>query len=269
MKHRSAPLRPAFLVAGLVAAAAIAPACSSVPAGTPVTRIALPNADRVLTTQRRSDWCWAACTEMALRYNGVEGITQEDLVARLKDNAADQRAQDAEIIQALAIRAEPAAPAAADGRIPTGVTIEAAPIIKALGDTASIYAAASDPAVEDLRDGSPVLMKLQDFEGASGHIVFVTAINMRPKTSFVDRTLAQGSAVEGIVRDAGDVVDRFSGDHRYEIVSVEFFDPMPDTGGNTTLEQAALRTHRAAYISRKKALAIVDRVRGSLNVQYR
>src|SRR5690606_36170318 len=85
-----------------LAGAALLAGCTTVPSGAAAQRADLRRFEQVTAQQRRSDWCWAACAEMVLRYNGVHDVDQEALVARFKNDPKDQTANLAEIIQALA-----------------------------------------------------------------------------------------------------------------------------------------------------------------------
>lgn len=119
----------------------------------------LENAHNVFTEQRRGDWCWAACCEMALKYNGVNDVTQEILVQRFKGSMSDQTAIDGEIILALAT--DPPPPAPSMQGVPQNhsgamgqVKVDLSHVQNALWKSAKIYSS-SDSAVEDFAGGHP------------------------------------------------------------------------------------------------------------------
>jgi hypothetical protein len=234
--------------------------CASAPPGATAELVTLPNAERVFTAQRRGDWCWAACSEMALKYNGVEGVTQEMLVENLRGNAEDQRVIDYQLIQALAT--EPAAAARTGSEPPRGVAINSAGAVNALEKGIAMYSS-SDSAVEDFMGGHPVLMGLRNWKDAPGHIVFVTGMEVVRKEGLDERNPYVGS----IAASLNGIADRFDGSYRYEIRSVEFFDPLPDVGGVARLDADGLEAHQRFFLSRKRAREIVRDWNSSLQVR--
>lgn len=227
----------------------------------------LENAHNVFTEQRRGDWCWAACCEMALKYNGVNDVTQEILVQRFKGSMSDQTAIDGEIILALAT--DPPPPAPSMQGVPQNhsgamgqVKVDLSHVQNALWKSAKIYSS-SDSAVEDFAGGHPVLLGLKDWEGAPAHIVFVTAIE------YVDKRKkpADTTILQDVVRAVEKTVDDLVGNYRYEVVAIEFYDPMPETGGVTRLEAADLDKHFRFYLSRKRAREIIHELESTMQVR--
>lgn len=218
-----------------------------------VETITLPNYEKVLTEQRRGDWCWAACCEMALKYNGVTDVTQETLVQNFKGSADDQTAIDSEIITALATTPENQAQTA--GGPPRAVQVRLGNLMTALTESATIYSS-SDSAVEDFCAHHPVIMGLKDWEGAPAHIVFLTSVQ------YVDRRAVPPDS--GIFRSLQNqftmLADKFTGDYRYYISGVDVYDPMPGTGGMTHLTPEELAEHLRFFLSRKKAVEIMHQV---------
>jgi papain like cysteine protease AvrRpt2 len=59
--------------------------------------------DRITTEQKRSDFCWAACAEMVLRYHGGHA-KQEEIVRKVKgppDELADATGSPTDVMEAL------------------------------------------------------------------------------------------------------------------------------------------------------------------------
>jgi hypothetical protein len=56
--------------------------------------------DYVASMQEAHEWCWAASTQMVLKWFGVE-VTQEDVVHRIKGRVVDQAASAKDIMTAL------------------------------------------------------------------------------------------------------------------------------------------------------------------------
>lgn len=239
----------AFLWCGLCAMLPLNLGCAAGTQGTAV-HFRLNNADRVLTHQRRGDWCWAACCEMALKYNMVNDITQEMLVDKLKGKQDDQTAIDAEIVLALAT--EPTRDTVQLNHAPSRIDVNTQHLTDALFKLGSMYIS-SDKAIEDFGDGHPVLLGLKDWEGAPAHIVFVTAIEA---TDHGDVS-QPADVLDGIVKFPK-TVGRMFGQDRYTLSAIEFFDPMPETGGPTRMTAEEIKPHVRFYLSRKRAREIID-----------
>lgn len=50
--------------------------------------------------QRESNWCWAACVQMVLRYHGL-AVTQEQVVQRIFGDLRDSTATEDQVLKAL------------------------------------------------------------------------------------------------------------------------------------------------------------------------
>lgn len=266
-------LRQCVITSGVVALMSLGLGCSgtgsrsasgasSTPLGADarIERRELPDAARVFTPQRRGDWCWAACAEMALKYNGINDITQEQLVEKVKGKASDQTAIDTEIIVALAT--EPKAQTQNSAATPQRVNIDLNAPIQAALKAATMYSS-PDSAVEDFSQGHPVLFGLQNWEGAPAHIVFVTAIEYRD----LRRESETAPGLEGLAGSFGRMADSLIGSYRYEIRAIEFYDPMPETGGQTRLEAADIEKHYRFYLSRKKAMEIMKSAESTVQLR--
>jgi hypothetical protein len=225
-----------------------------------IERRELSNASRVFTPQRRGDWCWAACAEMALKYNGIDDITQEQLVEKVKGKASDQTAIDTEIIVALAT--EPKERTQNSAAMPQRVNLDLNAPLNAAIKAATIYSS-SDSAVEDFSQGHPVLFGLKDWEGAPAHIVFITAIEYRD----LRRESETAPGLKGLAGSFGRMADSLIGSYRYEIRAIEFYDPMPETGGPTRLEGADIEKHFRFYLSRKKAMEIMQSAESTVKLR--
>lgn len=221
-------------------------------------RATLANAERAFVTQRRGDWCWAACCEMALRYNGIEDITQEMLVERIKGEADDQRAIDTEILVALSTdrtsRTERSAV------MPKSLRVDTKSLFDGIWKGAKIYTS-RDGAIEDFRRGQPTLLFLENWEGAPGHIVFITEIEYRDRRG----NAAEIPVVGGIVKWGQDTADKLIGDYRYEVRTITFFDPMQGAG-LTTIDGEKLEAHQRGYLSRRQAQEIMSDVGGTIKL---
>jgi len=221
-------------------------------------RASLANADRAFVTQRRGDWCWAACCEMALRYNGIQDVTQEMLVERIKGEADDQRAIDAEIVRALATDASNRN----DRRsvMPKSVRVDAQSLFDGLWNGAKMYTS-RDGAIEDFARGQPTLLFLKNWEGAEGHIVFVTEIE------YLERRGASGDipVVGGLVKWGQETADKLIGDYRYEVVRITFFDPMPNAGVRS-IDGDTLEAHQRGYLSRRQAQEVMSNLGGTIKL---
>jgi len=70
--------------------------------GQEVTTVGIPTEsfDYVASMQEASDWCWAASTQMVLKWFGVE-VSQDDVVRRTKGRVVDQSASVRDITAAL------------------------------------------------------------------------------------------------------------------------------------------------------------------------
>jgi hypothetical protein len=241
-----------------------------------------------LIQQRRFDWCWAACCEMAYRASGRSDVTQEALVATYKggspavvsggvrggepsanlaaDDEDDHRAQDFELVRALAVGTDVYLPIGVHpGR---GVIFDQAGLAGYLHAWAGLYLASSI-AVEDIARGQPVLAVLRDWEGAPGHVGFVIEIDARPdlvsnSVSGICRTaLDVGKAVGIGGSDADSVVAYLPKEFptRYLLDRITFYDPSFHNPGIKTIEGADVKRHLAYLLSPTMARAILARER--------
>lgn len=227
-----------------------------------VESVSLPNIERVYTEQRRGDWCWAACCEMALRYTGRSDVTQEGLVTAFRGDADDQTAIDWEVIEALANLSPKSSSAAAS---PTRVDIDANQFFSAAQKSLQIYLPkAADLAIADLKYRRPVLMGLKDWDGAPAHIVLVTSVDYRERPRSTSGVPIIGAAIDSVGRA---FEDTFGSAAKYEIVRVTMYDPMPETGGVRTADAATLDAHWRFYLGPTLAKDVASQA--SQTVRYR
>jgi hypothetical protein len=256
----------------LAASISLAPIAALTGCATAPTRtIRREAAADTLVQQRRFDWCWAACCEMAYRAKGQSDITQERLVeaykgtARAKDEA-DQRAQDFELVRALAVGTDFYLPI---GVYPGGgVTFDRGGLAAYIESWAGLYLASS-VAVEDLERGQPVLAVLRDWEGAPGHVGFVIEIAATPD----DGANALG-AIYGAGRQVGGMIGLSGGDgdsvsqylpetlpRQYTLHRITFYDPSLENPGVKSIEGDAIKRHLGYLLSPAMAKAILARER--------
>jgi hypothetical protein len=72
----------------------------TIDAGVPTERLQATAAPDTLGRQRRSQWCWAACTQMLLNYHGIRA-TQEEIVARMYGSLVNHTASGLDAINGL------------------------------------------------------------------------------------------------------------------------------------------------------------------------
>jgi hypothetical protein len=249
-----------------------------------IKRFELPNAQKVLTEQRRGDWCWAACAEMALKYKGVRDITQEMLVdSSLRRNAENQTVEDFEILFALAYQPKGSGSsgeylAQRGNVVDVGkVKFDKSMVASGAGSAASMYLSPS-AAVEDFIQGHPVLLGLKDWEGAPGHIVFVTAVEYQERWDkgfsvtdvfdeitelFPKGKVAENETIVGAAKTAARTAD----ERRYVITAIEFHDPMPGQGGHTRLSREELDKHYRFTMTSKRSREVLGNLLGSVEVR--
>lgn len=214
----------------------------------------LPNAERVFTKQRREDWCWAACAEMALKYNGITDITQETLAERFKGDKADQTAQDWEIVRALATK--PTGAPIPVGQIPTSLGLDLGSLFAAGLKAASFYCN-PESAVDDLRAGEPEVVRLVNYDGWPGHVVFVTGFSFTEKRSGVENVPLLGEIYRG--------GETLLGGGRYTIASTTIYDPMKGVVVDIPWNQ--LKQHKPAFISARRAREVVEKAQQTLRIR--
>ncbi len=238
--------------------------------------------DDALVQQRRFDWCWAACCEMAYRARGRDDITQEALVAAVKGGGADghealaaseadHRAQDFELVRALAVGTDLYLPI---GVYPNGgIRFNRDGLAGYIEAWAGLYLASS-VAVEDLDRGEPVLAVLRDWEGAPGHVAFVVEVEATP-----DATAHAASDIYKIGRGVGDMLGLTNGDgdsfarylprelpRSYTLHRITFYDPSFEAPGIKTIEGDAIERHLAYLLSPSMAEAILAREREIVSI---
>src|SRR5471030_1455429 len=123
-----------------------------------VTTVGIPSDSfyYVASMQEAHEWCWAASTQMILKWFGVE-VTQEDVVRRIKGRVVDQSASARDISAALnGVR-----------RTSTG----GAKVIHTIS-----FSGPPHPAViiKELSQHVPMLLTIDTAPG-SGHVVVLTA----------------------------------------------------------------------------------------------
>ncbi|HYE03341.1 MAG TPA: hypothetical protein VD963_08915, partial [Phycisphaerales bacterium] len=199
------------------------------------------------------------CAEMAFRAKGIQGITQEHLVRKYKASATDQRAIELEIIQALAEHEPRERP---DRGLPRQVSGDLGPLVKAAVRSASIYTS-QDDAVEDMRQGEPVLLGLKNWEGMLGHVVILTKIEYQEK----GRTRTGLGPLDGLMDRVEQVREDLGGDTRYRVRAVEFLDPRRGQTEPRTMTDGELRRHANFWLSTRKAGQIAADARRSLQMR--
>ena len=232
--------------------------------------------EEALVQQRRFDWCWAACCEMAYRARGRDDITQEALVAAVKGGGADgheadHRAQDFELVRALAVGTEFYLPIGVypDG----GIRFNRDGLAGYIEAWAGLYLASS-VAVEDLDRGEPVLAVLRDWEGAPGHVAFVVEVEATP-----DATAHAASDIYKIGRGFGDMLGLTNGDgdsfarylprelpRQHTLHRITFYDPSFEAPGIKTIDGDAIERHLAYLLSPSMAEAILAREREIVSI---
>jgi hypothetical protein len=234
-----------------------------------------------LIQQRRADWCWAACCEMAYRARGRADITQEKLVAALKqpnadakalaESDADHRAQDFELVRALAVGTDFELPI---GFYPGGgISFDRGGLAQYLHAWAGLYLASS-VAVEDLERGQPVLAVLRDWEGAPGHVGFVIEVEATPDSTAnaLSDLYAVGSKIGNAVGVTGGESDSISKylperiPHQYTLHRITFYDPSLESPGVKSIEGDAIKRHLAYMLSPAMAKAILARERDIVKI---
>ncbi|MBI1304906.1 MAG: hypothetical protein GC172_14150 [Phycisphaera sp.] len=265
------------------AALCIAPLIGLAGCGTAQPRVIRSAAsDDALVQQRRFDWCWAACCEMAYRAQGRHDITQEKLVAAMKGGGTvggahderlaasedDHRAHDFELVRALAVGTDFYLPI---GVYPNGgVRFSREGLADYIEAWAGLYLASS-VAVEDLDRGEPVLAVLRDWEGAPGHVGFVLEVEATPHSAAhaageLYKIGCEVGEMLGLGQDDGDgdsladyLPDRLP--RPYELHRITFYDPSFEAPGVRTIEGDAIERHLAYLLSPSMAQAILARER--------
>jgi hypothetical protein len=188
--------------------------------------------ETTLVAQRRSDWCWAACCEMASRALR-KPRTQEEFVAALfgSDNAASaqaiknnteefQAATEYEIARALSGESlrDTAKQPTPDAKSKKYLVIDTGELVKGAVQWAQVQSMNSI-AVEELNRRRPVILGLDDWNGIPGHAVFVLSM----------RVIEEEDGVADWLDDLG---TKWLGESkmpkpkaRYRILEITFFDP--------------------------------------------
>lgn len=210
----------------------------------------------LLVAQRRGDWCWAACCEMAssaLRRPRSQEEFASDLAAsrgpaEALSETESQAATDFEIVRALAGRGAPSQPKARKKY----TIVETGHLIALLFEWGEVTSANS-LAVEELQAGKPVVMGLADWRGMSGHAVFVTSMRVeRVDDPVGDLARAFGKKVlpaEGMPEPA----------NRYRIRRISFFDPAGSGREPLSLADDEIVRHLRFLMSPKMARAVLER----------
>ena len=193
------------------------------------------NIQAVAAEQAGTNWCWAACAQMILRYNGTN-ITQEEIVKQIAKEAGQcrdsEQADEFEIWLAMnpdmqeemdrriAAWYDPNKPNTTEVRM----NINASNAGDLLGATSN---PSSDVLVQDISSGNPVVVGFHGGAWGGGHVVLAYGVNYsRLKT-------------EGDVkyRDLTSVLYRFT--HRFKINKIMIVDPQPLPGQSQYLEVAS------------------------------
>ena len=127
--------------------------------------------DTVYTSQRRSQWCWAACIEMVFEYWG-HSVTQKRIVERTWGSDVNMPAQPNQIIRDL-------------NRRWVDDNDEA---FRVRGD---VFSANAITAAQDLANDMPLIL------GSLGHAMVLTAMTYQA----VPNPLAAATVIEATVRD--------------------------------------------------------------------
>lgn len=107
--------------------------------------------------QESTNWCWAACIEMVLKYQGLENISQCDIVYKTYGNCDDHTGNCSQIINA------------ADGWLYAGEKVKAK----------SFYGVSGDELINTLAKKHPVIVGLDMPPNRIGHALVLTAIFYR------------------------------------------------------------------------------------------
>lgn len=164
MKHT---LRLAWLISLLLVLAPVLRADvwqigpNSFVAGVPTDEFVYFAAPEVVGRQRQENWCWAACVQMVLNFHGLY-VSQEQVVQRVYGQQVNRPANNAQILTAL-----------------SGWAPDNRRRFSAI--TASPYVW-DEAVIDDLAYKWPLIVGLENKDGASGHAYVLTAVQFHNET---------------------------------------------------------------------------------------
>lgn len=124
--------------------------------------VRLPRFDGVKTTQRRGDWCWAACSQMLLAYDGIDA-DQQKIVAKFGDPTAQEQSEPETIIM-LALNPD------VSERFQKTLGSTVAPVL-------GLTAVNADDVARELSSGRPLIIGLADPKAPDyGHAVVLVGV---------------------------------------------------------------------------------------------
>lgn len=229
--------------------------------------------------QERSDWCWAACCEMAMAVQGVR-VSQASIVARwiegFKDGESERShaAPSDVLIRALAVGMSEAKNRgrrrggsdegddvsdiewlfSGEGK-ERSLQIDISQLFNAGMQRAAAHGT-DGLAVEDFAAGLPVIMGLRDwrlYDGqvAPGHVVFVTRIEYTSrKPGTID--------LSKVLRVDGKPAEFLKPKTEYQIRRICFWDPYSPSAEAHVLEGVELQDHLAMLLSPSRCERVVE-----------
>lgn len=255
--------RRSFLASGLASLSALMAACQG--AGLPATIYSPPSADPVPTRgrgkvtklgpnlfraecdrfaalqaeQRHDDWCWAACAQMIRQYQG-ERVTQEQIAQRIRGAGDRQTATVDEIMLALNPDMTRDWAKLLNNR---KITITPA---HWLGAELRKQAITTDSIVQEISQGSPLVIGMTQPGGARGHACVAYGVTYS----------RNDTGVTNLFRSAGgSVLDVLIA--RYDVQQVDLVDPWPDGGGRKTIDASVVNGGLDFMISKSESRAIL------------
>jgi hypothetical protein len=177
--------------------------------------------------QRGDRWCWAACAQMILNYNGVH-ITQEKIVRKMeKSPEADPKdaglfeiwlAMNPELIQEMNRRQ-------AAWQENNTTEINAHVNASNMGNVInSMTDPSTDALVQEISSGNPVVVGLHGGQWGGGHVVLAYGVEY-------SRSRTKGDAE---YKDMTMIFYRFQ--HRFQVRKILIIDPQPLEGQSQFVE---------------------------------
>jgi hypothetical protein len=216
--------------------------------GTNTFSVKCTQVEAVAVKQREPTWCWAACAEMLLRYNGAQ-VTQEQIAdhigKRTKAGEDPKTAGQVEIWCAMNPdlmeeyhRRERA------WNKPNTITLNLGLNLSNLNDVnESTSGSSTDTIVQEISSGNPVILGLKGTNWGSGHVVLVYGVEysrLKTKAESASRRLAS------IFSNPTPV---------FAIHKLYIIDPQPDEGQSQLCEVSSddLKAHRTFNIGKADA----------------
>jgi len=192
----------------------------------------------VIAKQRDTNWCWAACAEMLLRYNG-QNVPQEQIVGAIKKRVQKgETADQADLFEIwLAMNpdllSEMARREAAWSSKPN--TIDIGAHVNSMTDPSI------DALVQEISSGNPVLLGLQGGKWGGGHVVLAYGIEY-------SRLNPRGNIA---YNDLSMTLFRFS--HRFKIHQVMVVDPWPDAKSFDEVNETEFKANKSFIVGKADA----------------